>query len=300
MATATARRPGVGRGGGRRGGAAALLLVLCAGCLAAGEVSCIKFRMFPQLNPKECVSESVSAHQWDLVLESVEANFRKAAKRNLTDHEVAVRLASFRRPVTIEVGFITMSPNPVDQTMKPIDYVITDDRGNMLNTRTSITQEEVDWKGHVGGRGPYTICFTANKEFGVVEVDLTYFHINVPGAKHAKISGELTEEDIRDMKPVITDEELKYFAQEEHVMELKGDMRKVGTAVYQAYYEQQHIKQILHRQHRGIWSFAVKVKVLGYAEAFFIVLCSVLQYVFVRRLFKGKGKVGSFRGGFEI
>ena len=153
MATATARRPGVGRGGGRRGGAAALLLVLCAGCLAAGEVSCIKFRMFPQLNPKECVSESVSAHQWDLVLESVEANFRKAAKRNLTDHEVAVRLASFRRPVTIEVGFITMSPNPVDQTMKPIDYVITDDRGNMLNTRTSITQEEVDWKGHVGGRG---------------------------------------------------------------------------------------------------------------------------------------------------
>ena len=40
-----------------------------------------------------------------------------------------------------------------------------------------------------------------------MEVDLTYFHINVPGAKHAKISGELTEEDIRDMKPVITDEE---------------------------------------------------------------------------------------------
>ena len=76
-----------------------------------------------------------------------------------------------------------------------------------------------------------------------MEVDLTYFHINVPGAKHAKISGELTEEDIRDMKPVITDEELKYFAQEEHVMELKGDMRQVGTAVYQAYYEQQHIKQ---------------------------------------------------------
>jgi len=274
---------------------AAALLLLCGLPGAA----CIKFRMFPQLNMKECISESVLEEQWDKVLESVESNFRKNAKRNLTDIEVAARLASFRRPVQIELGFITMSPNPSDQTMKPIDYVITDDRGNMLNTRTSITQEEVDWKGHVGGKGPYTICFTANKDFGVIEVDLSYFHVNVPeavGTKFAK-TPDLSEEDLRDMQPVLTDEELKYFAQEEHIVELKGHMRQVGTAVYQAYYEQQHIKQILHRQHRGIWHFAVKVKVLGYTEAGLIVLCSILQYVFVRRLFKSKHARKSTRSG---
>jgi len=275
------------------------VVALCALCFLADEASGIKFRMFPQLNQKECVSESVSENQWELVLESVEANFRKNAKRNLTDQEIAVRLASFRRPVLIEIGFLTMSPNPSDQTMKPVDYVITDDRGNMLSTRTSITQEEVEWKSHVGGKGPYTICFTANKEFGVVEVDLSYFHINVPeavGTKHMKHSAELSEEDLRDMKPVLTDEELKYFAKEEHILELKGDMRKVGTAVYQAYYEQQHIKQIMNRQHRGIWQFAVKVKILGSVEAFSIVLCSIIQYICVRRLFRGK-KSGSVRGG---
>merc|ERR1711977_736464 len=129
--------------------------------------------------------------------------------------------------------------------------------------------------GHVGGKGPYTICFTANKDFGVIEVDLSYFHVNVPeavGTKFAK-TPDLSEEDLRDMQPVLTDEELKYFA------------------------EQQHIKQILHRQHRGIWHFAVKVKVLGYTEAGLIVLCSILQYVFVRRLFKSKHARKSTRSG---
>uniref|UniRef100_A0A7S2T6M9 Uncharacterized protein n=1 Tax=Chloropicon primus TaxID=1764295 RepID=A0A7S2T6M9_9CHLO len=142
---------------GPRGGWVGLVVALCALCFLADEASGIKFRMFPQLNQKECVSESVSENQWELVLESVEANFRKNAKRNLTDQEIAVRLASFRRPVLIEIGFLTMSPNPSDQTMKPVDYVITDDRGNMLSTRTSITQEEVEWKSHVGGKGASTM-----------------------------------------------------------------------------------------------------------------------------------------------
>lgn len=142
---------------GRRGRSAGLVVTFCALCFLAGQASALKFRMFPQLNQKECVSESVSERQWELVLESVEANFRKNAKRNLTDQEIAVRLASFRRPVQIELGFLTMSPNPSDQTMKPVDYVITDDRGNMLSTRTSITQEEVDWKSQVGGKGASTM-----------------------------------------------------------------------------------------------------------------------------------------------
>ena len=163
-----------------------VLLCLLACLLLAGEASCLKFRMFPNLNPKECISELVPESQWDVVLDSVEANFRKAAKRNLTDIEIATRLASFRRPIQIEIGFLTMSPNPKDQSMKPVDYTITDSTGKVLSSRTSITQEEIDMKGHVGGKGPYTICFTANKQFGVVEVDVSYFHINVPEAVGTK------------------------------------------------------------------------------------------------------------------
>ena len=59
--------------------------------------------------------------------------------------------------------------------------------------------------------------------------------------------------------------------------ELKGDMRRLGSAVYQAYYEQQHIKQILNRQHRSIAYVSVKTKVFGYIEAFLIIACSSLQ-----------------------
>jgi len=57
---------------------------------------------------------------------------------------------------------------------------------------------------------------------------------------------------------------------------------------YQTYYEQQHVKQIILRQHRGIYHIATKTKIMGYIETFLIILCSVLQYVFVRRLFKNK------------
>ena len=280
-------------------GAAVAAVALCCLFLLAREAAAIKFRMFPNLNPKECVSESVSEDQWDMVLESVEANFRKNAKRNLTDKEVAVRLASFRRPVQIEIGFITMSPNPSDQTMKPVDYTVLDSRGELLSSRTSVTQEEIDFEGHVGGKGPYTICFTANKEFGVVEIDLSYFLINCPesiGTAYMK-STHLSEEDKRDMKPVLTEEEMAYFLKEEHVLKLKGEMRSLGGSVYQTYYEQQHIKQLLTRGHRGIWFFAEKTKILGLVEAGLIVVCSVLQYVFVRRLFKSKSGASSLRGG---
>jgi len=184
---------------------ARVLFFSCVVLLSASEeASGIKFRMFPNINNKECISEQVPEEQWDLVLDSVEANFRKNANRNLTDREIAARLASFRRPVQIEIGFLTMSPNPTDQTMKPIDYVIMDSKGGMISSRTSVTQEEIDWKGHVGGKGPYSICFTANKQFGVVEVDISYFHINVPeaiGTKYESHSSELSAEDIRDMKP---------------------------------------------------------------------------------------------------
>ena len=61
---------------GRRGRSAGLVVTFCALCFLAGQASALKFRMFPQLNQKECVSESVSERQWELVLESVEANFR--------------------------------------------------------------------------------------------------------------------------------------------------------------------------------------------------------------------------------
>ena len=71
-----------------------------------------------------------------------------------------------------------------------------------------------------------------------MEVDLSYFHINVPeavGTKYAVHSSELSEEDIRDMQPTLTDEEIQYFAKEEHIIELKTDMRKLGSAVYVLY-----------------------------------------------------------------
>ncbi len=54
------------------------------------------------------------------------------------------------------------------------------------------------------------------------------------------------------------------------------------------YYEQQHVKQIILRQHRGIYHIATKTKIMGYIETFLIIMCSVLQYVFVRRLFRNK------------
>merc|ERR1711934_455879 len=140
----------------------------------------------------------------------------------------------------------------------------------MGSSRTSVTQEEIDFEGHVGGKGPYTICFTANKEFGVVEIDLSYFLINCPehiGTAYMK-STHLSEE------------EMAYFLKEEHILKLKGEMRSLGGSVYQTYYEQQHIKQLLTRGHRGIWFFSEKTKVLGLVEAGLIVVCSVLQYVF--------------------
>ena len=121
-------------------------------------------------------------------------------------------------------------------------------------------------------------------------MDVSFFAVNVPEAVGTTFekSSEMSEDDLRDMQPSITDEEMEFYAKEEHIVELKGDMRKLGSAVYQAYYEQQHIKQILNRQHRSIAYVSIKTKVFGYVEAFLIVLCSLLQYLFVRRLFKNK------------
>lgn len=273
----------------RRGRASAMLLLACLFGVVVGHASCLKFRMFPNLAQSECISEAVPDGQWDMVLDTVERNFRKNADRNLTNDEIATRLNSFRRPVKAEFGFVTMSPTKSDQSQKPISYVLTGPKGDIIASKSGVTQEEVDFK-HVGTKGPYTLCLTAEKAFGVVEVDISYFAVNVPEAIGTSFekSADISEEDLRDMQPSITEDEMQFFAQEEHIVELKGDMRRLGSAVYQAYYEQQHIKQILNRQHRSIAYVSVKTKVFGYIEAFLIIFCSSLQYFFVRRLFKNK------------
>jgi len=263
--------------------------LVCIFAIFLGKASCLKFRMFPNLAQKECITEDVPEEQWNLVLDSVEANFRKNANRNLSDAEIATRLSNFKRPVKIEFGLLTMAPTKNDRSQKPISYVLTGSSGEVIGTKSGVTQEEIDFKT-VGTNGPYTLCLTAEKEFGVVEVDVSFFAVNVPEAVGTTFekSSEMSEDDLRDMQPSITDEEMEFYAKEEHIVELKGDMRKLGSAVYQAYYEQQHIKQILNRQHRSIAYVSIKTKVFGYVEAFLIVLCSLLQYLFVRRLFKNK------------
>ena len=69
-------------------------------------------------------------------------------------------------------------------------------------------------------KGPYTLCLTAEKAFGVVEVDVSYFAVNVPEAIGTSFekSADISEEDLRDMQPSITEEEMQFFAQEEHIV----------------------------------------------------------------------------------
>ena len=260
-----------------------MLLLACLLSVVMGQASCLKFRMFPNLSQKECISEAVPDGQWDMVLDTVERNFRKNANRNLTNEEIATRLASFRRPVKAEFGFVTMSPTKSDQSAKPISYVLTSPKGEIIASKSGVTQEEVDFK-HVGTKvsanaeivflvyrtdmmshtertmssffyvvfsfllspkpffssvsirlheltnecalflwvkkGPYTLCLTAEKAFGVVEVDVSYFAVNVPEAIGTSFekSADISEEDLRDMQPSITEEEMQFFAQEEHIV----------------------------------------------------------------------------------
>ncbi len=254
---------------------------------------------------EDCVSQTVPDLQWERMLEGVETNWRKndpEGMKALSDDEVTRRLTNFRTPLLFELGFLTMSGSKYDQKDKPISYVVTMvDKGNavQIDAGAGVTQKEVVLKGHqlIGGRGPYTVCFRAPMSAGPIDIDISYFDVNVPNAVGTLFasSKELSAEDIRDLQPTPTAEEMAFYAKEEHILELKKDMRNLGNAVYQSHNEQVHIKQIQFYQHRCLHFIALKATFLGFVETFMIVLCSALQFVFVRRLFRKK-KAQSFYG----
>mmetsp|Transcript_2745 Transcript_2745/g.6934 ORF Transcript_2745/g.6934 Transcript_2745/m.6934 type:complete len:303 (-) Transcript_2745:114-1022(-) len=286
------------------------LLVAACFALLAREASCVKFAMSHVVKDtlglrEDCVTQMVPDLQWERMLETVERNWRKndpEAMNGLSDEEVVRRLTNFRTPLLFELGFLTMSGSKYDTKDKPISYVVTMmSNGNMVQIAAGadVTQKEIVLKGTqlIGGRGPFTVCFRAPMSSGPIDIDISYFDVNVPnavGTKYAS-SKDLSEEDIRDLTPTPTEEEMEYYAKEEHIIELKKDMRSLGNAVYQSHNEQNHIKQIQIYQHRCLLFIAMKAKVLGYLETFMIVLCSGLQVYFVRRLFKKK-KIQSLYG----
>ena len=182
-------------------------------------------------------------------------------------------------------------------------YYIKDHEGQVIfaGPNEPVTQDEITFgEKFVGGKGPYYICFKSDTRKGAVDIDIGYFHINVPeaiGTEFEKNSWKMSEDDIRDMQPSITEEDMEYFAKEEHIISLKQDTRKLGGAVYHAHNEQQHIKQIQIWQNRLLAYVAFKLKVYGLAESVLIVLCSMLQFYFLRRLFKNKKAMAQL-GGF--
>mmetsp|Transcript_1592 Transcript_1592/g.5008 ORF Transcript_1592/g.5008 Transcript_1592/m.5008 type:complete len:112 (-) Transcript_1592:69-404(-) len=109
----------------------------------------------------------------------------------------------------------------------------------------------------------------------------------------------MADEDLRDMQPTITAEELEYFAKEEHILSLKQDTRKLGGAVYHAHNEQQHIKQIQIWQTRLLGHVAYKLSVYGVLRAFVFIACAAAQSYLIRRLFSNKKVVVGLGGGFE-
>ncbi|QDZ20067.1 GOLD domain-containing protein [Chloropicon primus] len=297
------------RGGWSTGGFAFAVWCGAVVLTMSGECSGLQFRMFggPSSVTEECVGEMVSWQQWDVVLATVERNFRRNADRNLTDEEVRTRLREFKRPLKFELGFVTMASNPNDQTPKPVTYYIKDHFENVIydGPRQGVTQDELSFgdgegQNFVGAKGPYYVCFRSDSRQGAVDVDVGYFHINLPeavGTEFERHSWKLSKEDVRDMQPSLTKEELDYFAKEDHIIALKQDTRKLGGAVYHTHNEQKHIKQIQIWQYRLLTYVAYKVRVYGLLEALVIISCSALQFFFIRKLFQNK-KVVAGLGGF--
>jgi len=112
-------------------GARALALLVL---VAAGGCSGLQFRMFAGSSPiaEECVGEVVSWQQWDVVMGTVERNFKHHTNRNVTEAEIQQRLRDFKRPLKFELGFVTMSPNPKDETPKPVKYQIRGPEGEVV------------------------------------------------------------------------------------------------------------------------------------------------------------------------
>lgn len=303
-----------GRGGGRTprsatSGAARLLAFSFFVLLAAQGASCLTFRIFGNHKggvTEECVGEWVSYLQWDVVLATVERNWRYHTDKNYTDAEVKERLNKFKRPLSLELGFVTFSPNPNDATEKPVEYYIRDWSGVIWKgPGFPVTQDELSWSGgendFVGGKGPYFVCFKVPSHVGAVDIDISHFVVNVPeaiGTEFERLKG-LSAEDARDMQPSLSEEELQYFAKEEHILALKVDTRNLGGAVYHAHNEQAHIKQIQIWQNNILQYVAYKVRVYGILEAAVIVACSVIQFFLLRGLFKNKKAVSAafFEGG---
>ena len=134
---------------------------------------------------------------------------------------------------------------------------------------------------------------------------MSYFHINMPesvGTDWA-MSNEMTPEEIEQISSKPTDEEMQYFANVEHVkvsqsapfhiylgcicwahqalmrrvQELKTDIKKLGSAIYHALYEQQQVKQLIFRKHKEVMHLSNKSMYGGFLEALVICVCSALQ-----------------------
>ena len=140
--------------------------------------------MFPNLAQKECITEDVPEEQWNLVLDSVEANFRKNANRNLSDAEIATRLSNFKRPVKIEFGLLTMAPTKNDRSQKPISYVLTGSSGEVIGTKSGVTQEEIDFK--TVGTNVSVALFPSLSS----KLILTFFHFSLGAIYSVSYGGE--------------------------------------------------------------------------------------------------------------
>ena len=75
---------------------------------------------------------------------------------------------------------------------------------------------------------------------------------------------------------------------QDHVHELKLDVKNLGSTIYHTLYEQQHIRQIIQRQNKGVKSISKRTVFAGLLETIIICMSSILQVYFVRQLFKSK------------
>jgi len=280
--------------------AARVLLSLCIACLLVHTTVGLKWRMFPNILQEECIAEEVPQEQWEQWMERVEDAFKKGQiKRNgvnMTEKEFALLDKKIERQVSIDIGIVTEAVGESDDTPKPITYWVLDPKGVEIYRKEAVTEDQVNLTPQ-GRPGPWRLCINAPKRLGVVEIDLSYFHINMPesvGTDWA-MSNEMTPEEIEQISSKPTDEEMQYFANVEHVKELKTDIKKLGSAIYHALYEQQQVKQLIFRKHKEVMHLSNKSMYGGFLEALVICVCSALQVFFVRRLFKTKHDILSMR-----
>ncbi len=280
------------RGGDATRSVVALALAFCCTALFHSAEG-IKFRMFPNLNRVECVGTVIPKPQWVEWQEGLE-KARQAGKiqidgRNATKEEMT-KMRFRERDLRLFVGFLTESvAEDAHELDHPVNAWVKDSAGTEHWRQNGITGDQVNLQIQNGVMDPYYLCFEATANT-LLEIDISYFQLNLPHhvGKAWAHRHHLTEAEIDDMIDMPTQEEMEYYANQDHVHELKLDVKNLGSTIYHTLYEQQHIRQIMQRQNKGVKSISKRTVFAGLLETIIICMSSILQVYFVRQLFKSK------------